>query len=106
MDTLSAEQIVSIRKYWEARELLNKEVDGIEFRLEVCYTCYCDNCDDVTEFDRKIEGMFKEIEKVKEKIAELDADYEKMLESYGIELYDRDMDEVLFAFINDGDSNR
>ena len=29
--------------------------------------------------------------------------YEKMIKSYGLELYDRDMDEILFAFINDGD---
>lgn len=103
MDTLSAEQIASIKKYWEARGLLNKEVDDIEFRIEVHFTCYHDNCDDNTEFDQKIIFMQNEIEKVKEKICELDADYEKMLESYGIELYNRDMDEVLFAFINDGD---
>lgn len=102
MDTLSAEQIASIKKFWEARKLLNKEIDEIEFRLEVLYPYY-HKCDDVTELFRKVEAMNEEIEKVKEKIAELDADYEKMLESYGIELYDRDMDEVLFAFINDGD---
>lgn len=100
MDTLSAEQFTSIGNYWERRESLNREIYNIQNFIEI--KCIYNNDDDYAKIIQEIQELNKEIEDIEDKIRELDADYEEMLRGFGISLFDRNMDEDLFAFINDG----
>jgi hypothetical protein len=93
MEKLSKQQIETIAKYWEKRNSLDERIFDIEAEreMECIYSKHCD----IAKFD-------KEIRKVQENIQALDEEYEEMLHGYGINLYDRNMDEQLFSFINDG----
>lgn len=116
MNTLSSKQIDTISEYWTQRKGLEKEKCHLFMNLEVFQgklynaigNCSCDQCEDednplIETTRRMIEDLWSEIKEIDEKIELLDKEYETTLASYGLELCDRDMDEELFAFINDGD---
>ena len=98
MNTLTREQSRSITKYWRNRRNLEYKLMMIELRMETIFA-YGTESDNIEEMIDEVEG---EIRQMNGKIKKLDEEYEVMLNGYGIRLYDRSMEEDLFAFVNDG----
>ena len=98
MNTLTREQSRSITKYWRNRRNLEYKLMMIELRMETIFA-YGTESDNIEEMIDEVEG---EIRQMNVKIKKLDEEYEVMLNGYGIRLYDRSMEEDLFAFVNDG----
>jgi hypothetical protein len=98
MNTLTREQLKSITKYWRNRRSLEHKLMMINLRMETIFA-YGTESDNIEEMIDEVEG---EIRQMNVKIQKLDEEYEVMLNGHGIRLYDRSMEEDLFAFINDG----
>lgn len=98
MNTLTREQSRSITKYWRNRRNLEYKLMMIELRMETIFA-YGTETDNIEEMIDEVEG---EIRQMNVKIKKLDEEYEVMLNGHGIRLYDRSMEEDLFAFVNDG----
>lgn len=98
MNTLTREQSRSITKYWRNRRNLEYKLMMIELRMESIFA-YGTETDNIEEMIDEVEG---EIRQMNVKIKKLDEEYEVMLNGHGIRLYDRSMEEDLFAFVNDG----
>jgi len=107
MNALNVEQIESIRNYWKLREKYDKQLNKfIDLQQRECSKYYyCKNENTSANIKRKMDSYGEKIMCVEYKISTLDINYVKMLLGFGLVLYDRTMDEKLFAFINDGDEN-
>jgi len=112
MNTLTQEQFNAIKAYWDERQKLELEISYLRINIEQCYAEMMDNDYDDYDYDDYdynqqkldaiIDGFNKEIEEINEKISLMDKEYEINIISYGLSLYDRNMDEKLFNFINNG----
>lgn len=113
MNTLTQEQIDEIKSYWNQRKKLENEISILHINMEQCYAEKCDiEYDSDTEYDpiedheqkidARIDELNKEIKEFEQIITLLDQEYEITINGYGLSLYDRNMDEELFTFINDG----
>ena len=91
MNTLSFEQIKAIKHYWNEIMKLNNQLYDIECEVESAFYNDTNGIED------------ERITKISELIQQMDEKYENMILDYGLSLYERDMDEELFAFINDGE---
>jgi len=105
MNTLNIEQIESIRNYWERRNEFTSQINEILAQIEytlVSKNLDCDE-DEEEESTNEISVMEQNMEEINKTIETIDAEYEEMLLGFGLRLYDRDMEEDLFSFINNGE---
>lgn len=91
MNRLSFEQIKAIKHYWKERMELNNQLYDIICEVESAFYDDTNGLEDerITKIDKLIEQM--------------DEKYENMILDYRLSLYDSDMDEELYTFINDGE---
>ena len=116
MNTLSAEQIQTIQYYWHQLDRLNRKLYKINLKETAIYS-QIDGYSSENEFNQdndnqatntqdnyqtqiKLDRLNEEKQLVELEIQQLDETYEMTINSYGLNLHDRDMDEELFEFIN------
>jgi hypothetical protein len=111
MNTLSADQIQTIQYYWHQLDHLNRKLYKINLKETAIYS-QIDGYSSENEFTQdnnpqdnyqtqiRLDRLNEEKQLVELEIQQLDETYERTINSYGLHLHDRDMDEELFEFIN------
>jgi len=85
----------------------DKKINEAFYKFDNIFNNNYDNNDekeneiDITDDERENE-LYNEIDKINRKICTLNDEYEEMIFSFGLSLYNMDMDSELFEFINNG----
>lgn len=92
---------------FKERYKLFVDLEDLSIYLESCYNKFCDISRTSQEDELLIEETRQKINKLRHKIREfnqkislLDKEYEITLSSYGFKLGDRNIDDKLYAFMN------